>query len=238
PQAAQPTACDYHCTDLKGRRGRLSHSSRVASIIQRYLSSNCPSPTRSAFSSFNRLKRWPYRRRALFGVDTSRLQRGLGLPPPSPTAPPAGDRCRAAPGEGAGSGSVWVDPAPSPRLPPPRTSRGTTGLRHCVQHPARSADRGHGHPRAMAGKAHRLSTEEREQLLPNLRAVGWNEVEGRDAIFKEFHFKDFNRAFGFMTRVALQAEKLDHHPEWFNVYNKVRNTDGETNGDLQGAYPF
>ncbi|NXU06211.1 PHS dehydratase, partial [Buphagus erythrorhynchus] len=77
-----------------------------------------------------------------------------------------------------------------------------------------------------AGKAHRLSTEEREQLLPNLRAVGWNEVEGRDAIFKEFHFKDFNRAFGFMTRVALQAEKLDHHPEWFNVYNKVRNTDG------------
>ncbi|XP_065527111.1 pterin-4-alpha-carbinolamine dehydratase isoform X1 [Lathamus discolor] len=73
----------------------------------------------------------------------------------------------------------------------------------------------------MAGKAHRLSTEEREQLLPNLRAVGWNEVEGRDAIFKEFHFKDFNRAFGFMTRVALQAEKLDHHPEWFNVYNKV-----------------
>ncbi|NXU67743.1 PHS dehydratase, partial [Horornis vulcanius] len=77
-----------------------------------------------------------------------------------------------------------------------------------------------------AGKAHRLSTEEREQLLPNLRAVGWNEVEGRDAIFKEFHFKDFNRAFGFMTRVALQAEKLDHHPEWFNVYNKVRNKDG------------
>uniref|UniRef100_A0A8C6Y0K9 Pterin-4-alpha-carbinolamine dehydratase n=1 Tax=Naja naja TaxID=35670 RepID=A0A8C6Y0K9_NAJNA len=74
---------------------------------------------------------------------------------------------------------------------------------------------------AMAGKAHRLSGEEREQLLPNLRAVGWNEVEGRDAIYKEFHFKDFNRAFGFMTRVALQAEKLDHHPEWFNVYNKV-----------------
>ncbi|XP_032848258.1 pterin-4-alpha-carbinolamine dehydratase isoform X1 [Tyto alba] len=72
----------------------------------------------------------------------------------------------------------------------------------------------------MAGKAHRLSAEEREQLLPNLRAMGWNEVEGRDAIFKEFHFKDFNRAFGFMTRVALQAEKVDHHPEWFNVYNK------------------
>ncbi|XP_057259304.1 pterin-4-alpha-carbinolamine dehydratase [Pezoporus wallicus] len=123
-----------------------------------------------------------------------------------------------------GSGSAWVDPAPSPRLPPPRRSRGTTGLRLCVQHPARTADGGRRHPRAMAGKAHRLSTEEREQLLPNLRAVGWNEVEGRDAIFKEFHFKDFNRAFGFMTRVALQAEKLDHHPEWFNVYNKVHIT--------------
>ncbi|KAF3828179.1 hypothetical protein GH733_002025 [Mirounga leonina] len=77
---------------------------------------------------------------------------------------------------------------------------------------------------SLAGKAHRLSAEEREQLLPNLRAVGWNELEGRDAIFKQFHFKDFNRAFGFMTRVALQAEKLDHHPEWFNVYNKVHIT--------------
>lgn len=75
-----------------------------------------------------------------------------------------------------------------------------------------------------AGKAHRLSGEERDQLLPNLRAVGWNELDGRDAIYKEFHFKDFNRAFGFMTRVALQAEKLDHHPEWFNVYNKVHIT--------------
>ncbi|XP_059981411.1 pterin-4-alpha-carbinolamine dehydratase isoform X3 [Lagenorhynchus albirostris] len=83
----------------------------------------------------------------------------------------------------------------------------------------------------MAGKAHRLSAEERDQLLPNLRAVGWNELEGRDAIFKQFHFKDFNRAFGFMTRVALQAEKLDHHPEWFNVYNKgqVLALEGEAN---------
>ena len=46
-------------------------------------------------------------------------------------------------------------------------------------------------------------------------------VEGRDAIVKQFKFKNFNQAFGFMTRVALQAEKMDHHPEWFNVYNKV-----------------
>ena len=51
--------------------------------------------------------------------------------------------------------------------------------------------------------------------------TGWQAVEGRDAISKTFRFKDFNAAFGFMTRVALEAEKRDHHPEWFNVYNRV-----------------
>ena len=51
--------------------------------------------------------------------------------------------------------------------------------------------------------------------------TGWQKVEGRDAISKTFRFKDFNAAFGFMTRVALEAEKHDHHPEWFNVYNRV-----------------
>ena len=57
---------------------------------------------------------------------------------------------------------------------------------------------------------------------PMLEApLGWAKVEGRDAIHKSFKFKDFNAAFGFMTRAALIAEKLDHHPEWFNVYNKV-----------------
>ena len=50
---------------------------------------------------------------------------------------------------------------------------------------------------------------------------GWAAAEGRDAIIKTFQFKDFNAAFGFMTRSALAAEKLDHHPEWFNVYNRV-----------------
>ncbi len=50
---------------------------------------------------------------------------------------------------------------------------------------------------------------------------GWTAVQGREAIQKSFRFKDFNEAFGFMTRVALAAEKLDHHPEWFNVYNRV-----------------
>ena len=53
---------------------------------------------------------------------------------------------------------------------------------------------------------------------------GWTEVPGRDAITKTFTFKDFNAAFGFMTRTALVAEKTDHHPEWFNVYNRVEVT--------------
>ena len=51
--------------------------------------------------------------------------------------------------------------------------------------------------------------------------AGWSEVAGRDAIQKSFKFADFNAAFGFMSRVALLAEKADHHPEWFNVYNRV-----------------
>ena len=50
---------------------------------------------------------------------------------------------------------------------------------------------------------------------------GWSAAEGRDAIAKTFRFADFNAAFGWMTRVALAAEKFDHHPEWFNVYNRV-----------------
>jgi|TARA_A100001391_G_scaffold205462_1_gene206932 4a-hydroxytetrahydrobiopterin dehydratase len=50
---------------------------------------------------------------------------------------------------------------------------------------------------------------------------GWSVVENRDAIEKTFKFNDFNEAFGFMTRVAMQAEQAGHHPEWFNVYNRV-----------------
>jgi 4a-hydroxytetrahydrobiopterin dehydratase len=66
-----------------------------------------------------------------------------------------------------------------------------------------------------------------EKLTGNTRKAalakldGWSEVEGRDAISRTFIFADFNAAFGFMTRAALVAEKLDHHPEWFNVYDKV-----------------
>jgi 4a-hydroxytetrahydrobiopterin dehydratase len=50
---------------------------------------------------------------------------------------------------------------------------------------------------------------------------GWTDVEDRDAIRKVYHFGSFNEAWGFMSQVALLAEKMDHHPEWFNVYNRV-----------------
>ncbi|MBT0957339.1 4a-hydroxytetrahydrobiopterin dehydratase [Alphaproteobacteria bacterium KMM 3653] len=60
-----------------------------------------------------------------------------------------------------------------------------------------------------------------DSALAPLFAAGWTRQEGRDAITKTFKFKNFNAAFGWMTRAALIAEKLDHHPEWFNVYNRV-----------------
>jgi len=53
------------------------------------------------------------------------------------------------------------------------------------------------------------------------RLPAWSAAEGRDAIVRTFKFADFNTAFGWMTRIALAAETLDHHPEWFNVYNRV-----------------
>ena len=68
----------------------------------------------------------------------------------------------------------------------------------------------------------KLSGAARKSALGRLK--GWSEVSGRDAISKKFVFADFNQAFGFMTRAALIAEKLDHHPEWFNVYKNVEVT--------------
>lgn len=56
------------------------------------------------------------------------------------------------------------------------------------------------------------------------RLKGWSKVRGRAAIRRSLRFKDFNEAFAFMSRVALMAEKMDHHPEWFNVYNRVEVT--------------
>ncbi len=86
----------------------------------------------------------------------------------------------------------------------------------------------------------KLTGEARRTALRELH--GWSEVEDRDAIRKTYHFADFNEAFGFMTRVAILAEKLDHHPEWFNVYNRVEviltshDVEGVTKRDLALAH--
>jgi 4a-hydroxytetrahydrobiopterin dehydratase len=65
----------------------------------------------------------------------------------------------------------------------------------------------------------KLTGKARSDALASLK--GWSDVAGRDAIQKSFKFADFTQAWSFMTRVALAAEKADHHPEWFNVYNRV-----------------
>jgi len=68
----------------------------------------------------------------------------------------------------------------------------------------------------------KLSGTARARVLHELE--GWSEAKGRDAITRTFQFKNFNQAFGFMSRVALVAEKMDHHPEWSNVYGRVEVT--------------
>jgi len=70
--------------------------------------------------------------------------------------------------------------------------------------------------------AQKLVGDARRAALARLH--GWSEVSGRDAITRTFTFDDFNQAFGFMTRAALVAEKMDHHPEWSNIYRKVEVT--------------
>ncbi len=72
--------------------------------------------------------------------------------------------------------------------------------------------------------AEKLTDAQRDKLLSPLFETGWSMTEGRDAITKKFEFRNFVEAFGFMTRAALLAEKLDHHPEWFNVYRTVEVT--------------
>ncbi|CAB3778846.1 Putative pterin-4-alpha-carbinolamine dehydratase [Pararobbsia alpina] len=68
----------------------------------------------------------------------------------------------------------------------------------------------------------KLTAEERKSTLAEL--PGWEPTVGRDALHKSFKFEDFNAAFGFMTRIAIKAQELNHHPEWFNVYNQVEIT--------------
>jgi len=68
----------------------------------------------------------------------------------------------------------------------------------------------------------RLVGSEREKALKEI--PHWKEVQGRDAIERKFEFKDFKEAWAWMTRVAEVADQMDHHPEWFNVYNRVNVT--------------
>lgn len=70
--------------------------------------------------------------------------------------------------------------------------------------------------------ARKLESAQRDAAMGEL--AGWKLVDGRDALTRTFKFADFSAAFGFMTRVALAAEKLDHHPEWSNVWNRVEIT--------------
>lgn len=70
----------------------------------------------------------------------------------------------------------------------------------------------------------KLGKPEIDSKLKALPGWTFSGDQGRELIFKAFRFKDFGEAFGFMTRIALLAEKMDHHPEWFNVYNRVEIT--------------
>lgn len=85
----------------------------------------------------------------------------------------------------------------------------------------------------------KLDLAERAEMFKSL--PGWTETPGRDAIKKTFKFKDFSEAFAFMTRAAMKAEQLDHHPEWSNVYNRVEvvltthDADGLTQRDIDLA---
>lgn len=67
----------------------------------------------------------------------------------------------------------------------------------------------------------RLTGDARAEALRGLAEAGWREAGDRDAIERTFHFPDFSAAFGFMTRVAMLAERMDHHPEWSNRYGRV-----------------
>ncbi len=75
----------------------------------------------------------------------------------------------------------------------------------------------------------------RDKALADLNSRGWMLVEGRDAIEKTFKFKSFAEAFGWMSKMAILAEKMNHHPEWFNVYNRVEVV--LTSHDVAGLSP-
>jgi len=96
------------------------------------------------------------------------------------------------------------------------------GIASSTPEPIRGKMTAHDRLTRGAEMAQKLTGEARRTALAKL--AGWSEVKDRDAITKRFVFKDFNEAFGFMARAALVAEKMDHHPEWFNVYKTVEVT--------------
>ncbi|WP_259643951.1 4a-hydroxytetrahydrobiopterin dehydratase [Burkholderia pseudomallei] len=104
--------------------------------------------------------------------------------------------------------------------------------------------RANGRGRAAIGRGtkmiHKLTSEERKTQLESLHH--WTAVPGRDAIQRSLRFADFNEAFGFMTRVAIKAQEMNHHPEWFNAYNRVdvtlstHDANGLTERDIKLAH--
>lgn len=75
--------------------------------------------------------------------------------------------------------------------------------------------------RSLSTTPTKLDGADREAAMNYFSQNGWSMVANRDAISKTFNFNDFIGSWGFMSQVAIKAEKMDHHPEWFNVYNKV-----------------
>eukprot|EP00584_Thalassiosira_punctigera_P006482 CAMPEP_0172536356 /NCGR_PEP_ID=MMETSP1067-20121228/8137_1 /TAXON_ID=265564 ORGANISM="Thalassiosira punctigera, Strain Tpunct2005C2" /NCGR_SAMPLE_ID=MMETSP1067 /ASSEMBLY_ACC=CAM_ASM_000444 /LENGTH=179 /DNA_ID=CAMNT_0013321413 /DNA_START=162 /DNA_END=701 /DNA_ORIENTATION=- len=127
--------------------------------------------------------------------------------------------------------------------------------RHRQYHRLRRSDESDFHPGArrrilqQVRRASKLTTEERSAAMDKLRIsarrneneMGWRLLEERDAISKTFSFVDFNQAWEFMGKVAVLAEEMGHHPEWFNVYNRVEVTltthdcDGLSTNDAEMA---
>jgi len=94
-------------------------------------------------------------------------------------------------------------------------------------------------PRASFAAGRRISAlsgQDREVALAALKQTGWMEMEGGLGVQKKFQFKDFNEAWGFMSRVAIRADKMDHHPEWSNVYNTVNVTLTTHDAGQQGGF--
>ncbi|TPX31229.1 hypothetical protein SeLEV6574_g08552 [Synchytrium endobioticum] len=77
------------------------------------------------------------------------------------------------------------------------------------------------HPLSTTSSPSKLTDSERTDLLLTLRGTRWAISPDGDKLHASFKFPDFNTAFGFMTRIAMFAEKMDHHPEWSNVYDRV-----------------